>query len=513
VSDAHVGLEELAAEFGPVELHGHFALGRELPVTPPDGWDVHRMEGWLLTAHPTLPITDIVDAAGSPVGWIVGHPIDVEARRLVGGVRETPLQVPAERASSRFAERFEDWVYALGGRYVAIALHPSPRVMQDACGTFAVLYSPELEAAASSPFLLPNRSGRFPESDVVPVLDVHRTHREYFFGTTPLVHASQLLANHALDLLTWEPVRIWPRGPFDEDDLATLSETVAATSEAIVAAAVSAGDARMGLTAGGDTRVILACARPVATEIDFFTVAFEDGLGVTDLRWAPVLAGRFGLRHRAVPWQEASDRDVRLWLYHTGSMSGESRGRYAGATYRAIGGPGPFLSGMNGGMMHGGYWKRLYRDRRALQPERLVTRAVWSPPDPRFVSFAERWLEEVPRLSAANTIALWMMEIWDTCWGSSQSAAFAHLRPVNVHPLTHRAVVDACLRTSEPDRLSDALRRGTIAARWPELLDIPFNKPPTRVAIQRSVSRTARKARAGARKATRYGRGLLPGSS
>jgi hypothetical protein len=506
---SRVALEDLAAEFGPSELQGHFVLGRSLPMLP-EGWEVQRLEGWLLAAAPQLPVVKLVDTSGAQAGWVVGHPIDVRGRRIVAGGSEA-LTVPVGVSDSRFEERFDDWLFGFGGRYAAVVVHPRPRVVQDACGIFAVLYSAELEAVASSLFLLPDRDGRLRESDLVAILDVHTTSRDYPFGTTPVAHARQLFANHALDLRTWEVSRCWPRGALDEQEVTTLAEAVAEICEAMVVAAVRVGRPRMGLTAGGDTRVMLACARPVADEIDFFTLSYEDGLGATDLRWAPVLADRFGLQHRVVPWRPPTDRDVRLWLYHTSSMTGEPRGRFAGPTKRSLGGSGPFLAGTNGAMLHGDYWQGAYRDPRAMEPERLIDRGLHCPLDPRFVAFTERWLEQLPPVGTVNALALWYLEMSDGPWASFLSAAFPDVRPLNVYPLTHRVVVEACLRTSPADRMADRLRRETIAARWPELMEIPFNQPSTRVAIERTVTYVHRKARAGARKAVRRARGLVPG--
>jgi hypothetical protein len=508
VKELRVSLDELGREFGPEELSGHFVFGRSLPVSP-EGWGIRRKDGWLLASAPDLPVIDVVDPSGQALGWIVGHPVDIESRCIVSGESRSPVGV----GEANFDERFEDWLYGFGGRLVAIVLGPSPRVLPDACATFAVLYSPELEAVASSVSLLPNREGLLPASDYVTIFEVERSQRDFYFGTTPVEHVRQLYANHALDLRTWQVERRWPRGPLDEGDVTSLGATVAEVGEAIVVAAANVGGARMGLTAGVDTRVMLACGRPVKDEIDFFTLAFEDGLGSTDLRWAPVIAERYGLRHRVVRWQPATEADVRLWLYRTGCMSGEPRGRYSGPTFRAIGGTGPFLAGTNGAMMRGEYWARWYRSPKALQPDQLVGHVFHCPLDPRFITFTEGWLEGLPPLSVANTLALWFQEMADGCWAASQTAAFPDVRPVNIYPLAHRTVVEASLRTPDRDRLADRLHHAAIEARWPELLEVPFNKASTTVVLHRTLTRAARKARAGTRKGVRYAKNIMPGNT
>lgn len=495
-------LETLSREFELSALVGQYVLDRAGRIVP-EGWRVSRLDGWTLASEPSVPVLELQDDAGAMLGWVLGHPIDLDRRVIVDDAVVTPVSVGDER----FAERFHDWLHTLGGRFVAIPIRPSPCVLPDACATFPVLYSDSVEAVASSPFLLPDEHGRYPQSTLSELLDVHATQMEHLLGATAHARADMLMANHMLDLRAWEARRMWPTATLEDGDFAELAATVGEVTERALDAAFAVGGVRMGLTAGGDTRVLLACARRHVAELDLFTLSFEDGLGTTDLRWAAVLAERFELPHRVVPWQQGTEQDVRLWLYRTGGMSGEPRGRYAAATFAKVAGPGPFVAGTNGGMMHSEYWEREYRGSGALTA-RDVVHALHEPDHLELVRRAQRWCEELPPQTRANTIALAFLEGFDTPWAGLQTLAFPESRPLNVYPLTHRAVVDACLRTPVEHRLADRLRPAVIEPRWPELLEFPFNKKPASVVVRTTLRRGAAKARAGPRKALSLSRRL-----
>lgn len=500
---ADTTLETLSREFEPTSLVGQYVLDRAERVVP-EGWQVTRLDGWSLVTEPSVPVLELREEGGAELGWMLGHPLDLETRAILADT----VAAPVVSAGDRFDERFHDWLHTLGGRFLAIVIRPAPRVFPDACATFPVLYSASVEGVASSPFLLPDEHGRYPQSELSVLYEVHETAMEHQLGTTSHALVDMVMANHMLDLRTWEARRMWPTATLDDADVTELASTVGDVTERALAAASALGGVRMGLTAGGDTRVLLACGRDHVSEFDLFTLSFEDGLGVTDLVWASALAERFGLPHRVVPWQHGSERDVRLWLYRTGGMSGEPRGRYAARTFAEVAGPGPFVAGTNGGMMHSEYWEPFYRGSGPVSPQEVL-RALHAPDHPDLVRRAERWCAELPAQSRANALALTFLEGFDTPWAGLQTLAFPESRPLNVYPLTHRAIVDACLRTPIAARLADELRPAVIATRWPELLEFPFNKQPLSVAVRTKLSRGAAKARAGRRKAVRLSRRLL----
>jgi len=87
----------------------------------------------------------------------------------------------------------------------------------------------------------------------------------YPFGLTPYRHVRRVLPNHYLDLEGWKAVRHWP----GKAELTVDYDTDRAVKEivSIIKNNLQAISKRyrihMGLTAGRDTRLLLACSRPI----------------------------------------------------------------------------------------------------------------------------------------------------------------------------------------------------------------------------------------------------------
>jgi hypothetical protein len=484
---------ELAARLDPSLLRGHFALGRSLPVEPA-GWERRELDGWILLHDPGLPALDLVDGSGV-IGWVLGHPADLDARKLV---TDTLRMSAADRPG------FEDRVYAHGGRYVVVVLRPARRLYPDAAASLPVFFDAELQAASSSPFLLVSEDGSVPDSDLVEALAVFRTGSWFPLGATPHGSATRLLPNHVLDLTSWSQTRRWPTAPFERDEVSASIERVAAALEGTLAAAAESLRPYVGFTAGGDSRTFLACARPTLERLRFFTVAFPDELGKTDVHTAPRLARSLGLDYRVLPWRPAADRDVELFMYRTGCMVGERRGRLAGPSYAQLGGAQPYVSGVGAEMARGIGWRKHDQPGMRLGAEELLTRFGFAS-HPDLVRRAEDWLGALPGLDALDALTLFHVEMRFGCWGSSLTTCYPDAYTFTLYPYAHRTVVDAVLRLPWQYRGSGRMRNDLIAARWPELLGFGINRPPLGVHALRIARRGVGVVRGGARRAVRRG--------
>jgi hypothetical protein len=484
----------LAAELEPSVLRSHFVLSQRA-VPAPDGWVSDTLDGWTLTTEPTLPVLSLEDGAGGRLGWVVGHPIDLAAGRVVDDV--VRLTGPVEGTHGEIA--IDDELHRFGGRWVALLLRPRLLAYPDGSGSLPVLYDARRGTVASSPFLLTHGSGRPKDSRLAGVLRIYDTGLTFGLGSTPVEGVELLPPNHVLDLASWETRRCWPHDPLDPLDLETVVERVASSFEATVAAAVSIGPAHVGLTAGGDTRMIAACARERLDEIDFFTVPFRDELGATDARWAPRLASRFGLPHRVLPWIRPTERDIRLWMYRSGCLTGERRGRLAAPTYAQLGGEGVYVSGVNGSAARGDYAR--VRGSRGGAPAAVeLLRFIGLPPDPELRERLHVWQERLPPLDVTGMLTLLQFEMCDSGWGGALASGYPDAAKVTFYPYCSREVMDCLLRMSWEDRVADRIRRGVIESRWPELLELPFNRMTARRIARRKSRRYVAYVRAAMRK-------------
>ena len=121
----------------------------------------------------------------------------------------------------------------------------------------------------------------------------------YPLGLTPRDGVERVLPNHFLDLSDWTLVRRWPTAPlvFDADPV-TVQHMVGEVTRRAIAALARDHVLQSPLTAGRDSRALLACARGMADRMTLFTAELPRELvGWRDVTVATAIARRFGLRH------------------------------------------------------------------------------------------------------------------------------------------------------------------------------------------------------------------------
>lgn len=495
----------LAQHYSPDELYGHFVLTRG-KTTAPESWVQLELSDWTLRHERSLPVVRLVDQAGAGVGWLLGHAIDLAKRALV----TEPCQVPST-SEPDFEVRFERWLYAHGGRFAAILVEPSPRAYVDAFGSLPVFFEPPAHRVSSSPFLLVDPGSIVPDSSLVSIVDPYETGQYYPFDETCHRDARRLLPSHVLDMDVFAQRRIWPSGPLPPTSPEDAVEITASLLEATIEALARTGRTVLGLTAGGDSRMLLACARQVAEEIDLYTVAFDDVTGKTDVATASRMAREVGVEWRRVPWVESSDEDVRLWFYRTGAVVGELRGRRSVRTENqlAAGGRPVRIAGVGVELSRGYAWNRGLlpgevpdTPTKVLTGEDLLARLVLRR-HPAVAAAGDRWLKSIPGLDALDTIDLCYLECRDGGWAGPITLGHPDAFVTTIFPLANRAFLEAVFGLPHDYRAADRLRRDVIASRWPELGALPINHVPFRVGLEAKARRAIQLPRRVGRRAER----------
>ncbi len=486
---------ELGADHRPEELLGHFVVDEGGPNVAPEAWPRHELSGWILRHEPSLPVLELEDVDGEPIGWLLGHPVDVAAAAVVTGRR----RVPAREDAPDFERRFQAWLYGHGGRFATVLVTPSPRGYTDTFGALPLLFEPRARRIASSPFLLVDPGELVPDSPLIAIIDPYATGNYYPFAETCHRDASRLLPSHELDLETFEQRRIWPAGPLPAIAPADAVELVGAIVEATIEAATRAGEVVMGMTAGGDSRMMLACSRHLTDDVELFTVPHADVTGQSDLATARMISSSFGLRHRALPWVEGDEHDERRWLYRTGALAGDPRGRNSVPTYHQLATEGKRIriSGIGVELSRGYAWNRGLRrseppdsPTKRLTGEDLLVR-VSLPRNPVIGAAARQWLEGAPDLDALDTIDLCALETTHGGWAGPITAGNPDAFVTTIFPFAHRAILEATLGLPHDYRAGDRLRRDVVAARWPDLGAIPINRVPRRIMLVAKGRRVA----------------------
>ena len=230
----------------------------------------------------------------------------------------------------------------------------------------------------------------------------------------------------------------------------------------------------MSLTAGRDSRMLLACARGLCSQIQFFTWGLPDATARVDLKVAKILTKRYGLRHKVYRFREATGEDKAEWLYRTGCAVGEPRGMSLVTTNKQMTHR-FYLPGLGSEVGRAFYWKISDRADTRLSAEELVAR-LHHPILPRLVEHAASWLDAAPAKNTFEILDLLYIEQRLGCWAGVTDLGRAE-GPLRLPPFYNRRIFALLLGLPPDYRVNQKLATDLIrGSAWPELLDIaPFN--------------------------------------
>jgi hypothetical protein len=446
---------------------GQFACSQRTDALP-DGGRTESLRGWTLARCASLPARNVVDAAGAHVGWLLGWPIDAD-----GLCSPAALTVPALAGIPSFSGTLESTVSRLAGRFAVIVLSDGlRRVYLDPCGQLGVVYNSAERTIASSLILAVREPA--PARPLAAAMNIPAQDNWYPFGLTPDRHVRRLLPNHFLDLHSFETCRHW-RG--DEargagSDIDALVAAIASRLRSNVESLAREQPLLIPLTAGRDSRMLLAAARRVLDRTAFFTTELPDDTARRDCRVARRSARRFGLCHAVLDWQTPSGAELEEWQVRTGRC-------VAGRTWREVrtrrqcDSTRLVLPGLCGEIGRSYYWRRGDAAADGLSADALLQRLRLPHAEP-LVENAAAWLRDFTGANVADTVDHAYIEQRLGCWAGPSH--YGHVHNACTLPLSDRAIVSATLRLPYAYRAARSLAADVVRLLWPELLRIPFNR-------------------------------------
>lgn len=431
----------------------------------------HRLTRTALAVQAPLPVVTVEDAAGRAVGLLLGVPISEEGRILRDRHR---LDL---HWSGDVDALVESEIYVLAGSFVFVLDDGDHRRLYlDACGSLSAVYDPERRRAAATSLQLldPDEAqARFRAR----MYDALHIARDGWFPAGLTAHEGiwRLMPNHYLDLDSFEMRRHWPcepiaRAPAPEAACSTILSEMRRT----MSAAAAQGPAYVSLTAGNETRMLVAAGREMRDALTFVTVRAE-GVELDRIR-AEELASRFDLEHRIIPLREADGAAAQDWHARTGYTFGGPHMRTHPTTH-ALRDREFFIGGLGGEIGRGFFWRATDDDGTPLDPDGLWAR-MGLPPQPEILPHVARWLDGVRHLPTLLQLDLAYLELRMGCWGFAPS--YASVTPLRLHPLISRRSFVAML-SLPPDwrRMQDRSNRmiqAVVRQGWPELLDLPISR-------------------------------------
>lgn len=445
-------------------------------------WQVRQLGDWALHFSHPLPITEIVDDHGRAIGVLLGHALHDPAG-LVAGVLRLPVHAAHGGAVQQAVEQ---WRRATGGRYLAIILQPQAYIYPDA-GAFLPAYRCSRSGAVSSSpqlaaFVAGANHSDAQHEEMRVAMDIPRKNSWFPFGLTPCPTVTRLLPNHHLDLRTGATSRHW-LPPAENKSFDAAVDVVTETLRQQTQYVLGSAPAYLSLTAGYDSRVVLAACREQLDRVTCYTVDSDE----VDVNISRQITAQVGAAHFVQTRQRSRADDLEKWLQRTGYC---------------IAGAGPkslirrptldpekaVLGGFGGEVCRGFYWDRVASLDASLDADKLIA-ALGLPTSPLLQQAADNWLSGTSRnLSTRDVLDLAYIEQRLGCWAAPQQLAepFIHGR---FHLLVHPKIFEAMLSIPAEQRGGTELNEAVIERLWPSLLQIPFNPKPRARPLRKLATR------------------------
>jgi hypothetical protein len=452
---------------GHDKLDGQFFISAG-PTACPLGWRLHTRDGLCVAVAQEMRVLPVLDANGDQIGFMLGTPIDLDKGVIVD--REYHLDGVLGDVQSLDA-LIERNVYRLTGSFLFImSVGGNKRLYLDANGSLSVVYDSERKLAGATAAVLLDPAAyaaRF-RARLYKALDVENA-GWFTAGMTAHEGISRLLCNHYLDLCTWTTKRHWPFAEIEtaKDPLAAclrMCDRISRTTAVLA----KAGKTTIALTAGNDSRLLLACARSMIADVSFATVAAPTA--DIDVACATRLAREFGLEHDVLPYREATRAEADLWLLRAGHCVGGNNVKMHPSVKPLEGQY--FIGGLGGEVGRGFLWLNAEKDT-VIDARGLISRLKLSP-TVEVLRAVEEWLAPVSHLDAFLILDLAYIELRMSAWGFCDS--YVKPRHCEINPMISRENYTEMLSLPPAMRRKGDIYSKVIALLWREISEIPVNR-------------------------------------
>jgi hypothetical protein len=284
-------------------FYNQFVLGPRYVEELQDWQRIEITKSVFLTAHPALAVCRV--GQGEKTLTLLGSIFD----------SENPEAADAEVLNGLLSrltsfETFIAYTNGCGGRWVLVVNDGEKLgLFTDAAGLRQVFFTDTEQAGelwcASQPAMIARVLSLRMSAEAVEFIDSYhlRTHKEFRWpgGGSPYREICHLLPNHFLDLQTGRCRRYWPDQPLAEISLEEGIDRVSRKLPALIKGAANRFDLAISVTAGIDSRAVLAASRGLENRASYMTVRQidkpEDHVDVTV---PSVLLPQLGLKHDIV---------------------------------------------------------------------------------------------------------------------------------------------------------------------------------------------------------------------
>jgi len=475
---------------------GQFVLGPSF-VEHLAGWQKIDGDGaWKLSVHPDLACTQVTDGPRSLT--LIGHMLDPLAP---AAGNEAILRLLLSRYASR-AKLF-DATAGLGGRWALIAGNGEDKFLfTDALGLRQVFYTDPHETgvlwAMSQPGIVAGMLGLQLDPQAVAFMEsqAFRSHPEYRWPgeASPFSGTRHLLPNHCLDLSTGNSRRYWPAQPVVALEPEAAIERLSVLLPGMIRAAAQRFELALGLTAGLDSRLVLAAAREIRNHLSLVTVQqnkMQDDH--QDLLVPARLLKGLGLPHKFIRVGAAMTAEFSRVFKRGVHLAHEHYGPDAEAILMHFSRTKAILTGSGAEVGRCSFRKELpFSESRPVTPANLATLQRMGS-EPFALHHFEHWLNDAAPRHNVKLLDLFEWEQGHGNWLAMTQLEFDIAWREIITPYNCREVLTTLLGVDERYRSAPdyILFKRFIAKLWPELLNEPINPRPRRQLLRR-LKRTFR---------------------
>ena len=440
-----------------------------------------------LTLGEGLPLTQVQDKHGTALGVILGFAIDISASEMLSDTWIAP-------SNTNHDDFARDVLWQLGGRYLWISTSGNtPRIYPDAGTQLTCVYDPILKCAGAVAGAILNDAEYVARFNSALFDDLGIDGEGWFpAGLTAHEGLNRLLPNHYLDLNSWEMHRlplsfISPRRS-NTDEI--VDRMIAILQSQIKALAASGQTPAFALTAGYETRVLLACGRDFLNDITFVTVVGEDRHQI-DSTIARRIATDLSLEHIELPRQTANLDQQALFLRRGGHCNGDSNVKYHPSVWPLL----PdhvFVGGLGGEIGRAFLWRDGDTAETPINPA-MLTKRFGLPSNAALQARLGDWLKTLESQNGSDAFDLLDLAYIENRMGPWSSVQFCSDPTVVRHAPMFTYETAELMRSLPSDwKRSSQLGKAIIAKAWPELAKYPYNSlglwRDTWVKIQRVIA-------------------------
>lgn len=378
-----------------------------------------------------------------------------------------------------------------GGRYVIFAGLGDQKIMVcDPAGFRQLFYMRDSRGrvwVASQPSLLsevfPLKVDEALERDLYSLPLFANTHEYWYPGELSAYSGvKHLIPNHYLDLNLLKQVRYWPKEKLHEESVEDCVEKCSEILRGLYSSIIQRRyKLAQGITAGLDSRIILAASREVGSGIEYLTHT-HSGLGLkgADIMIPSMMLPELGLEHKIVVHYEMMEKEFERIYRRNVCTARYGHGLNAYAFHRYFSEQGKervLINGVCGEITRGFYYLP------ALVPVNGVTLCSLTRMRGSRLALEqfENWLQSTRDVSRESGVSLLDLFYWEQRVGSWAAMSYSEydIAFESFSPMNCRLFLSTMMGVKKNYRqtVDTYLHRALIKRMWPEALNYVINPP------------------------------------